>query len=54
MCIRDRLMPLSGRAVWSVRATNSKTGQPLIREGEETITFDPVSYTHLRAHETVY
>jgi len=23
-----------------VRATNSKTGKPLIREGEETITFD--------------
>ncbi|MFJ6322658.1 MULTISPECIES: nuclear transport factor 2 family protein [unclassified Rhizobium] len=36
----ETLTPLSGRAVWSVRATNSKTGQPLIREGEETITFD--------------
>jgi len=36
----ETLTPLSGRAIWSVRATNSKTGQPLIREGEETITFD--------------
>ncbi len=36
----ETLTPLSGRAVWSVRATNSKTGQPLVREGEETITFD--------------
>ncbi|WP_267549830.1 nuclear transport factor 2 family protein [Rhizobium rhizogenes] len=36
----ETLTPLSGRAVWSVRATNSKTGKPLIREGEETITFD--------------
>jgi hypothetical protein len=30
----------SGRSVWSVRATHSKTGKPLIREGEETITFN--------------
>ena len=36
----ETLTPLSGRSVWSVRATNSKTGKPLIREGEETITFD--------------
>ncbi|GES50204.1 ketosteroid isomerase-like protein [Rhizobium sp. ERR 922] len=36
----ETLTPLSGRAVWSVRATNSKTGKPLIREGEETITFN--------------
>ncbi|MDE1996546.1 MAG: nuclear transport factor 2 family protein, partial [Rhizobiaceae bacterium] len=36
----ETLTPLSGRAVWSVRATNSKTGTPLVREGEETITFD--------------
>lgn len=36
----ETLTPLSGRAVWSVRATHSKTGQPLIREGEETITFN--------------
>ena len=36
----EALTPLSGRAVWSVRATHSKTGKPLIREGEETITFN--------------
>ncbi|TCL75961.1 nuclear transport factor 2 family protein [Rhizobium sp. BK251] len=36
----EKVGPRSGRAVWSVRATNSKTGKPLIREGEETISFD--------------
>jgi ketosteroid isomerase-like protein len=36
----ETLTPRSGRAVWSVRATNSRTGKPLVREGEETITFD--------------
>ena len=36
----ERLTPLSARAVWSVRATHADTGKPLIREGEETITFD--------------
>ncbi|MBB4576242.1 nuclear transport factor 2 family protein [Rhizobium lentis] len=36
----ETLTPLSGRAVWSLRATHSKTGEPLIREGEETITFN--------------
>jgi len=36
----EKVSPRAGRAVWSVRATHSKTGKPLIREGEETITFD--------------
>jgi ketosteroid isomerase-like protein len=36
----EKVGPKAGRAVWSVRATHSKTGKPLIREGEETITFD--------------
>ncbi|KPH10209.1 nuclear transport factor 2 family protein [Rhizobium acidisoli] len=36
----ETLTPLSGRAVWSLRATHSKTGKALIREGEETITFN--------------
>ncbi len=27
----ETLTPLSGRSVWSVRATHSKTGKPLIR-----------------------
>lgn len=36
----EALTPLSARAVWSVRATHSKTGKPLVREGEETVTFN--------------
>jgi ketosteroid isomerase-like protein len=36
----EKVGPNAGRAVWSVRATHSKTGKPLVREGEETITFD--------------
>jgi limonene-1,2-epoxide hydrolase len=36
----ETLTPLSGRAVWSVRATHATTGKPLVREGEETITFN--------------
>jgi len=36
----EKLSPTAGRAVWSVRATHSKTGKPLVREGEETITFN--------------
>ncbi len=36
----ERVSPNAGRAVWSVRATHSKTGKPLTREGEETLTFN--------------
>ncbi|MGO8176243.1 hypothetical protein ACC764_38485, partial [Rhizobium ruizarguesonis] len=36
----ETLTPLSGRSVLSVRATHSKSVKPLIREGEETITFN--------------
>jgi len=36
----EKVSPKAGRAVWSVRATHSKTGNPLVREGEETITFN--------------
>ncbi|CCM74718.1 nuclear transport factor 2 family protein [Rhizobium mesoamericanum] len=36
----EKAGPKAGRAVWSVRATHSKTGNPLVREGEETITFN--------------
>ena len=42
-CIESRvetLSPHSARAVWSIRATHSGTGKPLVREGEETVTFD--------------
>jgi hypothetical protein len=36
----ETLTPLSGRAVWSVRATHATSGKALVREGEETITFN--------------
>ncbi len=36
----EKVSPNAGRAVWSVRATHSKTGKPLVREGEETIAFN--------------
>jgi ketosteroid isomerase-like protein len=36
----ETLSPLSARAVWSLRATSSSTGEPLIRRGEETVTFN--------------
>ncbi|GEO84200.1 MULTISPECIES: nuclear transport factor 2 family protein [Alphaproteobacteria] len=32
--------PLAARAVWRLKATHAETGEPLIRFGEETITFD--------------
>ncbi|WP_075290078.1 nuclear transport factor 2 family protein [Pararhizobium arenae] len=36
----EPVSPLAARAVWSLKATSSKTGAPLTRRGEETITFD--------------
>ncbi|MBW9115820.1 nuclear transport factor 2 family protein [Rhizobium cauense] len=36
----EKVSPKAARAVWSVRATHSKTGKPLVREGEETLTFN--------------
>jgi ketosteroid isomerase-like protein len=50
----EKLSPNSGRAVWSVRATHSRTGKPLIREGEETITFDEegrVTHVEVKDHQ---
>lgn len=35
-----QVSPLSARAVWSLKATSSSTGTPLVRQGEETITFN--------------
>lgn len=36
----EPVSPLSARAVWSLRATSATTGDPLVRRGEETITFN--------------
>lgn len=36
----EQVSPFAARAVWSLKATSSKTGAPLNRRGEETITFD--------------
>ncbi|WP_276121094.1 MULTISPECIES: nuclear transport factor 2 family protein [Pararhizobium] len=35
-----KISPLAARAVWSLQATSSSTGTPLVRRGEETITFN--------------
>ncbi|MGX5665827.1 nuclear transport factor 2 family protein [Rhizobium daejeonense] len=32
--------PSAARSVWRLKATNAQTGEPLIRFGEETITFN--------------
>ncbi len=32
--------PMAVRAVWRLKATDSRTGAPLVRHGEETITFN--------------
>jgi ketosteroid isomerase-like protein len=36
----EKISPLAARAVWSLRATSATTGDPLVRQGEETITFN--------------
>ena len=36
----EAVSPLAARAVWRLKATNAQTGEPLIRFGEETITFN--------------
>ncbi|NKN39793.1 nuclear transport factor 2 family protein [Agrobacterium sp. a22-2] len=36
----EAVSPMAARAVWSLNATHSKTGEALVRHGEETITFD--------------
>ena len=32
--------PLAARSVWRVKATDSRSGAPLLRHGEETLYFD--------------
>lgn len=36
----EAVSPVSARAIWRLSATSSTTGEPLQRQGEETITFD--------------
>lgn len=36
----EAVSPLAARAVWRLKATNAQTGEPLVRFGEETITFN--------------
>ena len=36
----EAVSPLAARAVWRLKATHAETGEPLIRFGEETITFN--------------
>lgn len=36
----EALGPQAARAVWQLKATHDETGEPLVRSGEETITFD--------------
>lgn len=36
----EAVSPLAARAVWRLKATHALTGEPLIRFGEETITFN--------------
>lgn len=36
----EPLSPFAARAVWRLSATSALTGKPLVRRGEETITFN--------------
>lgn len=36
----ELVSPMAARAVWSLTATHSQSGKPLVRRGEETITFN--------------
>lgn len=36
----EPVSPLAARAVWSLSATSASTGEPLVRRGEETVTFN--------------
>ena len=52
MCIRDRDHPDWIKRKMDMRRKRAEAG-PHDAEQEETITGESVSYTHLRAHETV-
>jgi len=36
----ETVSPSAARSVWRVKATDSRTGAPLLRHGEETLYFD--------------
>jgi ketosteroid isomerase-like protein len=36
----EKLGPLKARSIWKLNATDSRTGQPMVRTGEETLTFN--------------
>ena len=40
----ETVSPNAARAVWHLEATSTRTGEPLVRDGEETITFDDAGH----------
>lgn len=38
--LTEAVPPMAARAVWRLKATHAETGEPLVRFGEETITFN--------------
>ena len=36
----ETVSPRAARSVWRVKATDSRSGEPLVRHGEETLYFD--------------
>lgn len=36
----ETVSPTAARSVWRVKATDSRTGLPMVRHGEETLYFD--------------
>ncbi|MBL0370875.1 nuclear transport factor 2 family protein [Rhizobium sp. KVB221] len=36
----ENVGPLAARSVWKLNAIDSRTGQPMVRTGEETLTFN--------------
>ncbi|OJF98908.1 nuclear transport factor 2 family protein [Pararhizobium antarcticum] len=36
----ETVSPNVARSVWHLKATSATTGEPLVRDGEETVTFD--------------
>ena len=52
MCIRDRIKAIT-RAPWGEREQTAATWYEPLRDQGAIDLVTPVSYTHLRAHETV-
>ena len=55
MCIRDSRHPLllGGEVCSRLRVLTGESDQAQLTRGIAVLDVDPVSYTHLRAHETV-